>query len=158
LNTRSQFYLNFEVSEVDWEWSNGSQNNFTYISEPGIYNLEVSNNCQTISEEISIELEQDLREAFIYIPNAFSPNDDGINDKFKLSLVDNVELINYEIQIFNRWGAQVFQSDDIDFSWDGSFKGEKFNTGVYVWWLKIDAIACKRNINIFKEGDITIFR
>lgn len=59
----------------------------------------------------------------LYIPNAFSPNNDGINDVFR---VHGNGIAKFSIQIFNRWGEVVYESDDINAVWDGSHKGGDF--------------------------------
>ena len=56
----------------------------------------------------------------VYIPNAFTPNNDGINDGFQVVISD---VVYYEINIFNRWGEQVFYSQDPDEVWMGNVNG-----------------------------------
>lgn len=66
-----------------------------------------------------------------YIPNAFTPNGDGINDFFKPVIFGNV--INYEFNVYSRWGHLVFQSTDITKGWDGSLNGFNQNSGIFAW-------------------------
>ncbi len=66
----------------------------------------------------------------IFIPSAFSPNGDGINDVFKIS-GKNINSIN--LKIFNRWGMLVFESNDVNNVWDGKFQGADLQSGVYVY-------------------------
>ncbi|MBL0120510.1 MAG: gliding motility-associated C-terminal domain-containing protein [Saprospiraceae bacterium] len=87
-----------------------------------------------------------------YIPNVFSPNNDGINDEFEV-VVKNV-TINY-MAIFNRWGGVVFSSNDINPKWNGMFKNLEVNPGVYVYMIRG---FCNNNKPIFEYGDITVFR
>ncbi|TVQ51007.1 MAG: hypothetical protein EA362_01010 [Saprospirales bacterium] len=68
----------------------------------------------------------------IYIPNAFSPNGDGINDEFR---VYSNGLSGITLQIFNRWGTLVFESHDENQGWDGTFKGEILDPGIFVFQL-----------------------
>src|SRR5690606_23386964 len=126
--------------------------------QPGNYNLKISNQCQTITKEITIQTDEDIFRDLIYIPNAFSPNFDGVNDEFQLFPANDVEILNFEINIFNRWGALLFKSTDIDFSWDGLFHDRELNPDTYAWWLKATLSSCKREVQIFKKGDITILR
>lgn len=65
----------------------------------------------------------------IYIPNAFSPNDDGINDVFRVFAND---LRDLEYSIYNRWGSRVFETHHINRGWDGTFNGRNASEGVYV--------------------------
>jgi gliding motility-associated-like protein len=71
----------------------------------------------------------------VYIPNSFTPNDDGLNDLFKID--NRVPCDNYSIDIFDRWGAEIFHADDAltDF-WDGTYKSDRAPEGVYVYLLK----------------------
>ncbi len=72
----------------------------------------------------------------IFIPNAFTPNGDGVNDVWQLfgKLLGIKQL---EVAVFNRWGEKVFESRDINFAWDGSYKGILQNPGVYVYTAKL---------------------
>jgi gliding motility-associated-like protein len=68
-------------------------------------------------------------EPILYIPTAFSPNADRRNDLYK---VQSTQALTYfQMTIFNRWGEVVFSTEDIDFEWDGLFKGEVCPQGLY---------------------------
>ncbi|HDO27106.1 MAG TPA: gliding motility-associated C-terminal domain-containing protein [Bacteroidetes bacterium] len=67
----------------------------------------------------------------IYVPNAFSPDGDGLNDEF--NMVSPAMLYSYRLEIFNRWGQQIFETSDQNRGWDGTYKGKKSPAGVYVW-------------------------
>ena len=68
----------------------------------------------------------------LYVPNAFTPNGDGVNDMFR-AYGDAIELSNFTMQIFDRWGALLFESNNIEYGWDGTYKGKLVQTGSYVW-------------------------
>jgi len=71
----------------------------------------------------SIIKQVEIKPAYtIYIPNAFTPNSDGTNDSFRAV---GVGIEEFKMQIFDRWGALVFESDDINTVWDGSIKGKE---------------------------------
>jgi gliding motility-associated-like protein len=70
----------------------------------------------------------------MFIPDAFSPNGDGLNDNFKPSTIG---LKEYNFEIYDRWGEQIFETNGSADSWDGSFKGNKSPQGVYVYLLKV---------------------
>jgi gliding motility-associated-like protein len=77
----------------------------------------------------------------LYIPSAFTPNGDGINDSFGVK-AKNVSEIN--LQIFNRWGELIFESQEISNTWDGSYKGTPINyTDVFVYTLKAKGVNGK---------------
>lgn len=69
-----------------------------------------------------------------YLPNTFTPNDDGVNDTF-LPKATNIQ--SFEITIFNRWGENIFKSNDFNNVWDGTYKGEQVKDDVYVWQVKV---------------------
>ena len=77
----------------------------------------------------------------IYIPNTFSPNHDGINDKFSVHTFDP-NIIIRDIRIFNRWGDQVYGVTNLapnqDNGWDGTFKGKPVNPDVFVYYIKLE--------------------
>ncbi len=68
-----------------------------------------------------------------WIPNAFTPNGDGLNDVFK-PVIEGVT--NYNFMIFNRWGELIFSTNDIYSGWDGTYKGSKCQEDVYVWKIE----------------------
>ncbi len=96
----------------------------------------------------------------VYIPNVFSPNgDNNGNDLFTLYGNENVERIN-EMYIFDRWGELVFQTFDIppndpSFGWDGHFKNEPVEQGVYVYLFNVKYVD-QRVEDI--SGDVTVLR
>lgn len=86
----------------------------------------------------------------IYLPNAFSPNGDGLNDTFG-PVAEGIEEM--EIVIFNRWGEVVFQSSNSNHRWDGTYKGKKAPLGVYAYNL---VAKNADNESIVKKGSVTV--
>jgi gliding motility-associated-like protein len=74
-----------------------------------------------------------LIDPLVMFPNAFSPNNDGINDIFLPVVRGPVELDHF--RVFNRWGELIFESNDITIGWDGSYNGKLQNMGAYVYVL-----------------------
>jgi len=70
-----------------------------------------------------------------YVPNAFTPNGDGLNDTFRMVGLPPENITEFNLQIFNRWGEIVFSTRDIEMGWDGTFNGAECPAGVYVWAL-----------------------
>lgn len=89
---------------------------------------------------------------YLYVPTAFTPDGDGINENFD---VKGLGFESYEIRIFNRWGGQVFYSDDITISWDGKVKGSEAPEGVYTYTIFI-----QMPLGDFdeKKGTFTLYR
>ena len=86
----------------------------------------------------------------VYIPNAFTPDGDGLNDIF---IPVGKGITEYTLQIFDRWGELIFQSSDFNKGWDGTYKSEPVPMGSYVY--KISAKGNGSRI-IEKNGSITV--
>lgn len=90
----------------------------------------------------------------IEIPTAFSPNNDGVNDIYRILKVLNVQQIDF-FKIFNRWGQVVFETNDIRQGWDGTVYGVPQDVGVYAFIIK----ALNRDGEILvKDGNVTLVR
>ena len=83
------------------------------------------NQIVSLSNEVNI-----TPAAAFYIPNAFTPNDDGLNDSFGLI---GEGVTEYNLQIFNRWGNLIFESNDMKTQWDGNYQNVKAEIGAYVY-------------------------
>jgi gliding motility-associated-like protein len=90
-----------------------------------------------------------------YIPTAFTPDGDGLNDNFKV-VGEGLDLTNFKMRIFNKWGELIFESSNPDTGWDGTYKGSLVPDGVYIW--KIDAQEAHSPVIQRKDGFITIMR
>ncbi|MEI6124685.1 MAG: gliding motility-associated C-terminal domain-containing protein [Bacteroidota bacterium] len=88
----------------------------------------------------------------VFIPNIFSPNKDGQNDVFR---VRGPEIDSAHLQVYNRWGNLVFESKDINQGWDGTYKGQDCEAGVYAFWATINFTNGQ---TIVKSGNITLIR
>jgi gliding motility-associated-like protein len=86
------------------------------------------------------------------IPNAFSPNGDGLNDIF---IVRTPYVEDFVMRIFNRWGEQVFATNDINIGWDGTHKGKPAEMGTFLYTLQMTTDAGEA---IQKQGTITLIR
>ncbi len=148
--------VNADHDQVQWNWSTGYSGDYSYISTPDDITLEVSNQCQTRTEQIDVQTEQFELNQLMYIPNAFTPNSDGTNDCFKVYPTEDVDVLDFHIQIFDRWGNLIYESLDINFCWDGFFKGSPMNPGVYTWWLNTKVSTCRQEIEFIEKGDFTI--
>lgn len=91
----------------------------------------------------------------VYIPNAFSPNNDGKNDFFSYSILGTNE---FEIIIFNRWGERVFQSQDLTNFWNGRIQNSQENapTGVYSYQIRLR--IKESGESYFKRGYVSLLR
>lgn len=90
----------------------------------------------------------------IGVPNAFTPNGDGLNDEFKI--VSNVILDEFQLQIYNRWGQLVFETSDQHIGWDGTYNGNSLKSGSYVWKINYKFEPGGLYSNATETGTVTI--
>jgi len=94
-------------------------------------------------------------EFIVYVPNAFSPDADLVNDIF-IPVVKGVDELKYSFMVFNRWGELIFESSHPSLGWDGYHKGLLSQTDVYVWKLScVDASSNKKHEFI---GHVTLLK
>gem|GEM_PF-1290947 len=120
-----------ELLRTSYQWQDGSGERIRLLSDTGWYEVTATNECGSNSR--GFQLSTDDCSCNIYIPNAFSPNGDGLNDRFELQ--SRCRISQYELAIYNRWGEQLFKSSAITQSWDGYYQGELLPVGEYVYHL-----------------------
>jgi gliding motility-associated-like protein len=89
----------------------------------------------------------------ILLPSAFSPNNDGSNDLFR-ALNNNIET--YQLEVYNRWGELVFAASNPKDAWDGSYKGEPQELGVYIWQARFRLRGSRQTQ--LASGNVTLIR
>ncbi len=142
----------------DIEWSDGSTEDVFNAYTPGIYQVTLTNNCQSITQEFNVEAEDPTSNG-IYIPNVFTPNGDNSNDRFVLGLKPSTNIELESFQVFDRWGNIVFESNDQQVEWDGKYNGKMLQPGIYVYQIKAMINYCHReNEAYYYKGDVTLIR
>lgn len=145
-----------DLVDGTWLWSDGSTGEQLAIGASGTYSLEYENACGIKNDFIIAEFED--CECPVYIPNAFTPNGDGINDLFKP--VINCTIRSYSLMILNRQGEVLFESNDPELGWAGEFQnGEHYvQNEVYIWKLEVKGeLAPARSIQKI-TGRVTAIR
>ncbi|MFN8310422.1 MAG: gliding motility-associated C-terminal domain-containing protein [Chitinophagales bacterium] len=149
-------YTNSAVTAYNWWPGTGLSctncENPVFSSSAGTYNyrLEVSynNNCKAVTGMRVVVMSEHV----LYIPNAFSPNADGANDIFEVY----TKGLRYEnLQIFDRWGELIFETEDPKRGWDGTFKGVSMEPGVYVYQLHL---VYNDGYETHQTGSITLIK
>ena len=98
----------------------------TYTAQQtcGVCNWTVSNGCDEVRQVISVIPERGLESDLFYVPNAFSPNEDGGNEVIQVLPAPDVQLVDFKFHIFDRWGRQLFHSTTVDQSRNGVLAGQ----------------------------------
>jgi len=113
-------------------WNNGATTPAITVYQAGFYSLTVSNTDGCGATD-TIRVQELTCIEGIFIPSAFTPNRDGLNDTFKPIVYDDIE--SYEFMIFSRWGELIFSSKTPGVGWDGTVKGKPMPAGNFVWKL-----------------------
>ncbi len=123
-------------------------------SETTTYTLivETGDGCVATGQVTITVFDLPCEDAFIFVPNAFTPNDDGVNDVFRVRSV-NIDRMTFVV--YNRWGQEVFRTEDISEGWDGTFKGDEMPPDVYAWHLEADCIGGEQFI---QKGNVSLIR
>ena len=108
-------------------WSTGETASSIKVFKPGIYSVTVTENTCTATDSVTLV----WGDCPFYIPNAFTPNGDGINDQF--GILNGFSVSDFSLKIYNRYGQVIFSSSNISDRWDGSFKGKPMPRGAYAW-------------------------
>ncbi len=134
-----------------YTWQDGSSQDHFTIKQPGLYSVAVTDNCGSARDEIIIKAEEFCD---IYFPNAFTPNNDGLNDLFKI--VKPANLTEYHLSVYNRWGQKVFETFDYSKGWNGQFNGQLQSSQTFIWHCELkkqgNATAIK------KRGMVSLIR
>ena len=117
------------------------------------YCVEVTNNGCVNSDCVNVTV--DIQCGELFVPNVFSPNGDGKNDVLEVKVNPNC-VTDYEILIFDRWGEKVFESNDINLSWNGTYKGKALDNATFVYYLKITLINTDTPVS--KKGNVSIIK
>ncbi len=117
------------------------------------YCVEVTNNGCVNSDCVNVTVEIQCGELFV--PNVFSPNGDSKNDVLEVKFNRNC-IKDYSLLIFDRWGEKVFESNDINYSWDGTYKSKALDNAAFVYYLEIS--LNNSDTPISKNGNVSIIK
>ena len=128
--------------------------NPTAVNKRGRYFIRAINEygCVTIKPVNAVIIPPP--EPIVYVPNAFTPNNDGLNDLFKIKIVGEISVSH--LKIYNRWGQLVYNDANLNRYWNGKLKGVDLPAGVYVWI--IDGVDTYYKKTFAKKGFITLIR
>jgi gliding motility-associated-like protein len=137
---------------TSYQWSTGSTSSAILINTAGNFWLNVKDNNGCNGTDTIMVTQKDCIEGF-NMPNAFTPNNDRLNDELK-PLIGG-KLILFRLSVFNRWGEIIFTSSDHLTGWDGRFKGIIQNPGQYIWTC---TYQLEGQLPQTKKGTVTLIR
>jgi gliding motility-associated-like protein len=136
-------FNNLSIGSVNYQWTFGDLSgtfntlNTTHIYQsPGLYivNLVAYSDfgCTDTNSQV-ILIEEPL---IYYIPNSFTPDNDKFNQTFNPIITQGIDIYNYQLIIFNRWGEIIFDSNDPNVGWNGTYNEKIVQDGTYIWKIK----------------------
>ena len=134
---------------VKYSWQDGNNFPSYNVKDTGVYTVTVHNTCGTATT--SIVVRKGICQ--LYIPNSFTPNNDNLNDVFRIKYPFAVQ--RFRMAIYNRYGQQIFTSSDIFKGWNGTYGGLPQSGGAYVWMISFTDID-GRNKSL--QGTVLLLR
>jgi gliding motility-associated-like protein len=151
--------LSAKNNNATYLWSDGEKSEKRIITKADTYWVKVLRSGCVVSD--TIVLAEKKCEAFqYYAPNAFSPNGDDINDTWQINVHQDYPVKQFLLQIFDQWGNQIFDNQDITKGWDGTNKSEPVASDTYVYRLSMTYFNpfTKKEKTINTGGDIFLVR
>jgi len=124
--------LNVPVANAHFMWNDNSTDSFYHVTTSGVYSVTVTTGCGSVTDAVKLEVYPD--ECVLLLPTAFSPNGDGVNDVFHP--IDHCPVDKFAMHVYNRWGELVYAANDILDTWDGTFKNQPVEMGVFVYYIE----------------------
>lgn len=157
--TEIQFTNQSTADVVGWDWDFQSGGNSTdehpliQFIDTGSFNIrlivENANGCRdTIAHSVFV-----FPETVFHVPNSFSPNNDQLNDLFEIQGLEFAE--DFSLKIYTRWGQKVFDSDNPNLKWDGTYQHEELPSGMYVYTLEFKDLA---QLKYKQQGNVFLVR
>ena len=159
-------YVTFKDSSsldvIAWDWitsdggiySGSSSVNHSFADSGSYFVTLTATNANGCQDDITklVYVNADL---FVHLPNAFTPNGDPLNSHFGLSGITQ-GVSQFKMMIYNRWGQQVFYSEDVNIKWDGTFLGKPAEQGVYVY--RMEYTNPKQTQWYYFNGEVNLLR
>ncbi len=150
---RAEVLLSIPIEGTAYQWVMGGTNRTQLVYGEGAYPFTVWDelNCPHLDTITVLPKDPD---AFLFAPNAFTPDDDGRNDTF---IITGYGEGITELLIFNRWGEKIYETGSPIRPWDGTFKGTPVKNDVYVYRLEYNA-ECTPTEQVTKLGHVMVVR
>ena len=141
--------LDPRIGNASYLWQDGSTAPFYIVKTPGIYKLTATNGCGSTAHQVIVE----KGVCQLLMPNAFTPNGDGVNDLFRVKYPGFIQ--SFSMTIYSRWGEIIFQSNDATRGWDGTYRGVPQKAGNYIWKINL---TTKQGEKMSAVGSVMLIR
>jgi len=137
--------------DIHWSWSTGATTPSISIVHPGTYSLTATRNDCATTETVEVN-----KDCYTDVPNAFTPNGDGVNDYFYPRQLLSKGVVGFSMTVYDRWGQKVFETTNTNGrGWDGKFNSKDQPMGVYIYQIK--AVLKNGKIEEY-NGNVTLVR
>lgn len=147
------FIWSSQLQGYNYLWEDGRTSSERTFDTEGTYRVKMENECHSFEQSISIRIEDCNCE--IFIPNVFTPNDDGKNDLFQADL--HQKLSKPTLLIYNRWGKLVYKNVE-SLTWDGNFHSKEAPAGNYYWVIEYNCHESSLVAHKQLNGWLTLMR
>lgn len=143
--------VNASNPSATWLWNTGATTPSITVTQYGLYYATVKVDGCTNMDSVNVK-----NDCYLSLPNAFTPNDDGLDDYFFPRQFLTSGATAFTMDIYDRWGQLIFRTDNINGrGWDGRFNGVKQPSGVYVYLIDV---AFKNGVKQHYQGNVTLLR
>lgn len=139
---------------IQYSWFDATASNPKLFMQAGTYWLKAATSCTDTTVYFTIS--DTACNCIVFLPNAFTPNDDVLNDGFGPE--SSCELKDYQIMVFNRWGEIIWISENPTDKWDGTYKGETVCNGVYFYTISYRRIVLNSSKFELKKGFVEVLK
>lgn len=147
--------IDLRLPDIDVLWQDGTTNNYYIITEPGTYFARISDNACSYFDTVKVVV-GNCDDCKVFVPTAFTPNNDGLNDEFKVVVGSACpEILNFRLRLYDRWGKKVFESIDPRVSWNPD---DNYELGVYTYSLEWEYELFSDRQRSQKRGNFTLLK
>lgn len=155
--TDDPFDLDAGAGFLHYLWNTGDTTQTIWVEENGWYSADVESPEGCIGIDSSYVVFSTPELIKIYFPNAFTPNNDGVNDVFNV-VTSTIDVNQFSLSIYNRWGALVYYTNDITKGWDGTCEGELCQSGAYIYKVSYNGYTSLNSTPEIKMGAVMLVR
>ncbi|WP_106603096.1 T9SS type B sorting domain-containing protein [Chitinophaga ginsengisoli] len=144
------YNLHPDGAGMQYKWQDSSSLPLFPVTQAGHYAIVATNSCGQSIDEVDITFQECGCQ--VYLPTAFTPNADGLNDYFRPKF--RCAIADFELVLFNRWGQRIYYTTDPGVGWKGTWDKGRVPVGTYVWVMDYKIVATGEKVK--KTGSVTV--